>query len=141
MQKHVTKVLMRVAKVVIPVKVQSARWGIAMGVPLWPSLRIPNSNPSQARFNPNEPNLRLMWTDSPKVSPSHIEFGPSRYQLLCWGFGDRVFTWFFFLGKASASPSNARWLKLLESFKYGAGALATVRLLGSFSLEKRHPRL
>jgi hypothetical protein len=141
LQKHVTKVLMRVAKVVIPVKVQSVRWGITMGVPLWPSLRIPNSNPSQARFNPDESSLRLMWIDSSKVSPPRIGIGPSWFQLLCWGFCDRAFTWFFFLGKTSPTPSNARWLKLLESFKYGAGASATVHLLGSFSSKKRHPHL
>jgi hypothetical protein len=54
-----------------------------MGVSLQPPFRIPNSSPSQARFNPDEPKLQLMHTDSPKsVSQPTLHPNMSRYLVL-----------------------------------------------------------
>jgi hypothetical protein len=46
-----------------------------MRVSLWPPFRIPNSSPSQARFNPDEPTLRLVWTGfSESVTLGHWDW-------------------------------------------------------------------
>jgi hypothetical protein len=52
------------------------------GISLRPSLRIPNSSPSHARFNPDESNLRVMRIGSLEALPSRIGIGPSPFQQL-----------------------------------------------------------
>jgi hypothetical protein len=84
-----------------------------------PSSCIPNSSSSQARFNPDEPNMRLMWSRLPRKHHPHAlglelhGFSCMGFLELCLvksgGFGKQALLCFFFYEKAWPSSSSA-WM-------------------------------
>jgi hypothetical protein len=103
-----------------------------MGVSFWPPFRIPNTSPSQARFNHDEPKLRLMQTDSPKASPSCIGIVPSLFSGVILRLQRVWVSLDLFLGKVLPSTSNAQWPKPLVSFECDAVVSVGMRFLGYF---------
>jgi hypothetical protein len=101
-----------------------------VGVSLWPPFCIPNSSPSPVRFNPDELKLRLMRTNSPKMSPSRIRIGPSLFSSVMLSLRQVWVSLNLFLIKASPSPSNARWSKPVACFWCDARVLVGMRFLG-----------
>jgi hypothetical protein len=87
-----------------------------MVVSLWSPLFTPNSSPSQVRFDLDEPKLRLLWTDSPKVSPLCIRIGPSPFLGVMLRIQRACISLAHSLKKVPPSPSNAGLLELLPNF-------------------------
>jgi hypothetical protein len=70
-------------------------WFINESPHVGPSARSPNSSPSQARFNPNEPNLwsswsRFLWKHHPRALRLELHF---YYDMKV--FGIQVLLWYF----------------------------------------------
>jgi hypothetical protein len=98
-----------VLTIMVSVKV-NLRGEASSGNSLWSSSHIPNSSPSQARFNPDELNLWLMWSDSPgKRHPCTLGLGLHDFSYSRGASASRCFLASFSMEKASPSPLNA-WL-------------------------------
>jgi hypothetical protein len=129
-----------VLTLVILAKVGCVGWSFTGGS-LRSSLHVPNSNPSQAMFDPDEPKLIFVWTDSPRnVTLAHWDwtfaiFGVMlKLRLACVSLT-------LSLGKVSPSPSNVGLLDSLANFNCDAEASASPHFLELFSSEKCHLRL
>jgi hypothetical protein len=103
-----------------------------MGVSFRPPFRIPNTSPSQVRFNHDEPKLRLMQTDSPKASPSCIGIVPLLFSGVILRLQRVWVSLDIFLGKVLPSTSNTQWPKPLASFECDAVVSVGMCFLGYF---------
>jgi hypothetical protein len=114
--------------VVMLVRAQGTR-GTSKGIPLWPPSRILNNSPSQARFNPNERNIRLMRAIILE-SVTHAHWDWTFVTLVVMQRLQHVhIPLIAFLGKVSPSPLNVCALKPLAYFRYGCGGSASICFL------------